>query len=416
MNNVISLNTQKPMDKSAPAQVLFINDGEIDIRSVRTMGLSAKHNTNAIGYFGTGLKYAIAVLLRENQSITIYSGLDSYHFEKKAIDFRGSDFEIVVMHHGDEQIELPFTTELGKDWELWQAYRELHCNCTDEFGDISVINHAVTPVDGKTIIVCEGEGIEECYNTRATIVLDATPLLTSAGIDVINGASPHLFYKNIRAADVNNCLYTYNIKSDLMLTEDRTIKYVWMARGKIMNAVLESHDRDFIKTILLAPEGTFEYRFNFTDTSEATSTPSREFLDIAGKLYRQSRGNISAHEIFKRNSRISNGDRKESKLTNNQQAMFERAIKLAEFLGYNPTNYPIIITSDLEANTLGLAEDETIYINIRCFDRGTQCVAHALIEEFIHLEYGYHDESRALQNYLFEKVIALGAELHDVAL
>ena len=43
--------------------LLFTNPGEIDIRGATIAGLSAKEDAGAIGYFGTGLKYAIAQVL-----------------------------------------------------------------------------------------------------------------------------------------------------------------------------------------------------------------------------------------------------------------------------------------------------------------------------------------------------------------
>lgn len=408
MSNVISLKTQEEIDDT-PNRVVFCNDGEIDMRAVKTMGLSAKDNPNAIGYFGTGLKYAIAVLLREGQKITIYSGKDEYCFEKEGIAFRGSDFEIVTMNGH----ELPFTTELGKNWELWQAYRELHCNCTDEFGVITALAELPQPKEGKTVIVCEGQEIEQCYSDRGTIVLDAEPMFTSANVEVISGSTHHLFYKNIRAADVNHCLYTYNLKNHIDLTEDRTIKYVWMARGKIMNAVLEAHDRNFIRSVLLAPNMTFEANFNFTDTSEATATPSKEFLEVAGELHKKVEGNPTAHEIYKKHFRAINGRRGSVKLTANQKQMLKTAQELASYLGYKDS-YPVTITNDLEVNVLGLAESGEIYVNIRCFAKGVRTVAHALYEEYLHLEHGFDDESRAMQNFLFEKIIELGAEINEM--
>ena len=55
--------------------VVFENTGEIDILSISSFGVSVKEGDSPIGFFGTGLKYAIAVLLRHNQKITAYCGL-----------------------------------------------------------------------------------------------------------------------------------------------------------------------------------------------------------------------------------------------------------------------------------------------------------------------------------------------------
>jgi hypothetical protein len=46
------------------AIVVFENPGEIDAAAIRTFGVSVKEGENPIGFFGTGLKYAIAILLR----------------------------------------------------------------------------------------------------------------------------------------------------------------------------------------------------------------------------------------------------------------------------------------------------------------------------------------------------------------
>ena len=60
--------------------------------------------------------------------------------------------------------QLPFTTELGKNWEVWQAYRELHSNTLDESGVITD-----KKVHNDTVIEVEGSAIEKEYADRASI-------------------------------------------------------------------------------------------------------------------------------------------------------------------------------------------------------------------------------------------------------
>src|SRR5512141_2444774 len=102
--------------------IIFQNEGEIDINTVKTMGVSVKEE-GAIGFFGTGLKFAIATLLRNKQEIVIFSGTERYDVGVKTIQIRGQDFDMVTLN--GEQIG--FTTQLGKTWEMWMAFRELHC-------------------------------------------------------------------------------------------------------------------------------------------------------------------------------------------------------------------------------------------------------------------------------------------------
>ena len=58
------------------------------------------------------------------------SGLKVYSFAVRSEVVRGKTFNMVCMN-GEA---IGFTTDLGKNWELWQAFRELYFDCTNEFG------------------------------------------------------------------------------------------------------------------------------------------------------------------------------------------------------------------------------------------------------------------------------------------
>ncbi|WP_217468779.1 hypothetical protein, partial [Staphylococcus aureus] len=112
--------------------IIFRNKGVIDPKSITTFGVSSKENPGAIGFFGTGLKYAIAILLREGCDITIHAGKRKLEFGIKRDRVRVDDFNVVTMNNR----RLGFTTEVGKTWEVWQAFRELYCNTMDERGEV----------------------------------------------------------------------------------------------------------------------------------------------------------------------------------------------------------------------------------------------------------------------------------------
>ena len=97
--------------------IVFENPSEIDIRSISTFGVSVKEGDNPIGFFGTGLKYAIAVLLRTNHGITIQSGETVVEFGTRRESVRGQDFDFITMSiNGAAPLPMGFTTELGKTW------------------------------------------------------------------------------------------------------------------------------------------------------------------------------------------------------------------------------------------------------------------------------------------------------------
>jgi hypothetical protein len=91
--------------------VIFENDGEIDAAAIRTFGVSVKQGDNPIGFFGTGLKYALAILLRTGHSVAIQSGLEKHRFALKDVTIRGETFQVVTMNRR----ELGFTTQGWQD-------------------------------------------------------------------------------------------------------------------------------------------------------------------------------------------------------------------------------------------------------------------------------------------------------------
>jgi hypothetical protein len=68
-------------------QLVFETPGLIDLRAFTVMGFNAKPATeNPIGYFGTGLKYAISVLCRLGTKPVVWIGQDKYTFYTKTVD------------------------------------------------------------------------------------------------------------------------------------------------------------------------------------------------------------------------------------------------------------------------------------------------------------------------------------------
>src|ERR1700676_2593197 len=147
--------------------VVFENPGEIDAAAIRTFGVSVKEGDNPIGFFGTGLKYALAILLRNGHSVTVQSGLRKHRFALKDVTIRGEAFKVVTM---DRQ-ELGFTTQVGKTWELWMAYRELHCNCKDEGGSVYVADAAPKPAAGVTRVIVSGDDFRHEHDNRSSFIL-----------------------------------------------------------------------------------------------------------------------------------------------------------------------------------------------------------------------------------------------------
>ena len=392
--------------------IIFENDDEIDVRAITTFGINVKEHDNPIGFFGTGLKYALAILLRTGHEIVIQSGVDEYRFGTTPEEIRGKRFDIVTMQNGTgEPAPLGFTVDVGKTWEVWMAYRELFCNCRDERGRVYENDGPPAATAGITRVSIRGEGIIQAHLTRNEFVLEGEPLFKTNLCEFHPGEADGVFYRGLRVmrfADGMRSINTYNLLVPVDLTEDRTAKYPWMVESMIRNAVIGSSDPRFIRRVLQAEKGRPEHSFDF---SECYKSPSDEFLRVVELLARDriTDINTSALSIYKDHARKQLTP-DAAPLTGVRAIMLKRALEFSERLGFR-IDYPIIVTEALGEGVLGLAEDGRIYLSSHCFLLGTKQVAATAIEEFVHLKHGFADCSRPFQDFLLNTVVTLGEEI-----
>lgn len=393
--------------------IVFTNPGEIDIRSISTFGVSVKEGTNPIGFFGTGLKYAIAVLLRTGHRVTVMSGETVVNFAVSSQEVRGQAFDFVTMAIGEEKpTPIGFTTELGKQWELWMAYREIACNCKDESGESQYEPYMVDPKAGHTQIIVQGDEFESIFANSHRFILSDEPLFRSGTLEVRNRPSLNFFYRGVRVCDLNvQALYTYNELSKIELTEDRTVKSSWAMMGRIVAGILVSTDKQFLRSVVTAKEDTFESKLDFHGWGPK---PSAEFIEVVGDCIadRMLKVNATALQVWKDATRTEFAPR-EITLTSVQQRSMDRALDFCGRIGLQIRDaYPIKVVESLGEGVLGLAENGTIFIAERVFHLGgTKQLASALIEEYLHLRHGWADLTRELQSFLFEKLVSVGEEL-----
>ena len=128
--------------------------GEIDPKSFTLIGASTKRgDEEKIGFFGSGLKYAMAVLLRQRVDFFIFSGVKKIEVETKSEEFRGQTFNQIYI----DGEKTSMTMEMGIDWKPWYCIREIFCNAIDE-GEhkISVIDeNDLVPESNKTTFFIE---------------------------------------------------------------------------------------------------------------------------------------------------------------------------------------------------------------------------------------------------------------------
>lgn len=388
--------------------VIFKNDGIIDPRMIKTFGISVKETDNPIGYFGTGLKYAIAVLLRNGCDVELISDGERFTFTKETDTVRGKEFEFISMngHH------LPFTTELGKNWVLWQAFRELYCNCIDE-GGTTTPGTGAEPEKGKTIFVVKGQAFLNEYYDRHKYFLNLRPsecAFTDDRIQIYDKPSDGIFYRGIRVMDLPlKSQFTYNILETMLLTEDRTISSAYVAKTFISLGISRMTNKKAIKRIIL-DKMSFESDLDFDLNYDIT--PTDEFHDALTEEYAKNNDlfNHTALRYYtKKFRKESHKNYERHDLTEVQTKQLARALAVCWQSFPDMREYEFMVVKSLGQGTMALADQHKnkMIISAKCFDFGTKYLVSTLIEEYMHLKTGYADMTRTLQTHLFDTIAGL---------
>lgn len=382
--------------------IVFENKGEIDPLLMTTFGVNVKENDNPIGFFGTGLKYGLAILMRHDCSVTVQAGDKSHVFGKRTTELRGKQFEFVTMNCEP----LGFTTELGKKWDLWMAYREIYCNTQDEGGKVYEADSMPTPQAGLTRVIVGGAKFLEVARNHRLYFLDSEPIHKGQRVHVHPGESRGVYYRTVFVGALSNkpTLFTYNAVTSVDLTEDRTMKQAFLVNYYIAADILTCDNRRLIQDAVLATERFHESDLDF----DISHDPSNAFMEVLGLLTRDRIGQINSSAVDKYRKHLNGKIVPDPvKLNKIEEAMLRKALTFCKNIGFD-IPYEIMVVESLGSDILGMAKDNTVYLAHRAFMIGTKCVAGTLIEEHVHLKHGHADCTRPMQNYLLDRMVSLG--------
>lgn len=148
-------------------------------------------------------------------------------------------------------------------------------------------------------------------------------------------------------------------------------------------------------------EGTFNY---------SSYGLSDEFKEVVGDLIKEFHPKLNKNAATAvRNGSIGQFLTDESRMLDRiDRERLRIALEFCKEMSYDVTAYPIIVSSNMGDNVLGMAEDGKIYISTRTFMQGTKMLVGTLLEEFWHLKHGITDESRGMQNFLIDTIVSLG--------
>lgn len=180
------------------------NKGQLDIRLVALMGGTTKTNQETkIGQFGTGLKYVLAYLIRNNIDFKFFSGINSIDITIEQEVIKEEEFNIICINGNRTSI----TDKMGLEWEAWMIIRELWCNALDEGESL------------RDIIQDEPVGIEDCTTVYIQVTSEVKDVLENWSKYFIENAVPLFEYENCIIYKGEKHLKVY--KQGILIHEDK---------------------------------------------------------------------------------------------------------------------------------------------------------------------------------------------------
>lgn len=381
--------------------IYFCNEEPLDLDFMRIMGASVKAGEDSIGMFGTGLKYAAAVIMRLGGKMSITVNGETHLIDKRPMVKRGQEFEVVTM----DGEALPFMTKYGLKWEAWMAFRELYSNTLDEDGIIT--RDKPNMASWGTVIAVSEPSIEEAFKNREEYFPEmpekdnASPEHSDPPLaDVYNSMRRrHFAYaKGVAALHSEKpFLFIYN-QEDVDLTEDRTVKEPGEYIRRLASTVCTSKNRAFIKSALLADASWRESTFDYTFKGRLSDEFIEVVLDFKGSL----RLNQSAVEVVM--ARQPKEEPAPCRVLPHESATLDEALETLSFMGVELERDDFTVSEALGEGIMGMVHKDRIFISKLALSRGTRYAASTLYEEWAHLTHGVRDCTRDFQDLLLENL------------
>lgn len=421
------------MPKEINGYIKIENQGEIDINALLLLGATSKRGDDTkIGFFGSGLKYAIAVLLKNNIGFHIFAGEKEIKVTTVEENFRGTKVNVIKVNNRKTSL----TTDMGPDWKAWFAIREIYCNAIDEGEHEIGITNEITPVKGKTIFFVKFDyQLAELFSNwnlyfsdkRQDIVAE----LPEHGTTVFSGNKDKfiLYRKGVRChEDRRKCLYHYDC-TWIKINESRTIDNLFDAQYNLPKVWGKGATVEMISEFFNNYSDTVEKDFQWSNVSfynkawleaingrtliidsvagffmEELASNREKFLILPSTVVESLKSYFGNRVTVKGMSEEEKSGDKEVTISPEQVADITFAIDFLKKGGVDVTA-PIKVWEFNDSDILGKARNGEIRLSTKVFKKGRREVIATVLEENCHLDSGYGDKTLRFQNFLMNMLI-----------
>lgn len=408
--------------------IAIANKGEMDSAAMTLIGASTKRDDeNMIGMFGSGLKYALAVLIRNDIPLKIYSGTKEIKVITKKVKFRDKEFEQILI----DGKETSLTTDMGAKWEPWFALREILCNAIDEGNHQIDVLDEVKPRKGyTTFFIGASQDMESVMANWQDYFCEKREdvVLSIDSSQVFHGSDQFIVYRRgIRCFHENKkCLYHYNMNW-AEISESRVLESEYEFKKKLTEWWARHANRDMIDNLFVNFQDTYEGSIDWdwhgtTFNAEWLNAIDGRALipqDIAGffieamqrepHLILPSSLCLALSKFFRGKVKVwgkteKKGVREPMTPDDHQKQILKDVLDFFKKSGMEIT-FPITIARFEKDYIMGEAADEQIFISPTAFRQGRRAVALTIIEEWQHLKSGAPDGSRRFQDWLINEFL-----------
>jgi len=408
--------------------ILIKNTGEVDPASFELLGASTKRDDSTkIGFFGSGIKYSIAYLLRNELFFEVWAGEKKIRFEVEEVKLRDQVFNRVLVNDNTTSL----TTEWGTSWDRWQIFREIVCNAMDE-GRYSIdLVDEVIPQENETHFYLHyADFVKYLENFDNYFYVAEDHGKSSNEGSLVEKEKPSqmvVFKQGIRVVQEDiefKSLFNYNLPS-ISLNEERLADTYSIISG-VKELLLSSYDKEIIKDLYETiinyeseDQGIFEIDKVFKELDYYYGHLSKEWLNVINEAeyliapsdsqeaLLKSKGFEYIHDnkieflptkfykllvkTFKKDLKKTfksiklAGNYELIKKTPRQKVLLKRATDYLEASGIS-IRKPIYVVSFYETSTWSGSDDmpNCILLSDKCFSKGlSYVIAQILKEHFI---------------------------------